>query len=392
MVTAPPGGSLSVDVVVIGGGHAGCEAAAAAARAGARTLLLTQHVATIGEMSCNPSFGGVGKGTLVREIDAMDGVMGRVVDNAGIQFRVLNRSKGPAVQGPRAQADRDLYKVYMRQALGAIPNLCVFEDSAEDVMVEGESWAEEARKASDAAVRVIGAYAHVSKPTGHGTQVRVPQIAGVVTGSGVHIHAKKVVITTGTFLRGMVHIGKDKYPAGRHQRDSADVEPPSVGLAKTLERLQFPMSRLTTGTPPRLDTRSINYDGLEVQPSDDPPVPFSYLNDERGVLQRDRLVCCHMTFTTKATHDVINAHRHLLPSFLGNEGKGQGPRYCPAIEKKVIRFPDKESHHIWLEPEGLTTNTVYPNGINTAFPPEVQLTMLRTIPGLEHVDMVRCEP
>jgi tRNA uridine 5-carboxymethylaminomethyl modification enzyme len=217
----------------------------------------------------------------------------------------------------------------------------------------------------------------------------LPVVEGVVTGRGHHICTRKVVIATGTFLRAMVHLGKEKYPAGRHRRDSADVEPPSIALAHTLERLQFPVSRLTTGTPPRLDARTIDYSILEQQRSDDPPQAFSYLNDTRGVLQRDKLVPCHMTHTNQRTHDVINKYRDHLPTFLGNGGKGQGPRYCPAIEKKVIRFADKQQHLIFLEPEGLNTHTVYPNGMNTAFPEAIQLTMLRTIRGLERVDMVR---
>ena len=357
--------TIACDVVVIGGGHAGCEAAAAAARTGADTILLTQRLDTVGEMSCNPSFGGVGKGTLVKEIDALDGLMARIVDDAGIQFRVLNKSKGPAVQGPRAQADRTLYQHYMRRALDAVPGLRLHEDAAEDIVVAG-----------DRAESVT-------------TSDQLPTVEGVVTGRGDFIRAKKVVITTGTFLRGCVHIGLEKRPAGRHRRDSEEVEPPSIGLALTLGRFKFPLGRLTTGTPPRLDGRTINYSGLEVQPSDDPPQPFSYLNEERGVLQKDRLISCHLTYTTAATHEVISQNRHLLPKFQGNEGKGQGPRYCPALEKKVIRFAHADRHALWLEPEGLTTNTVYLGGGNTAFPEDVQLAMMRTIPGLENVTMIR---
>lgn len=439
------------DVVVIGAGHAGCEAAAGAARTGARTLLLTQKLETVGEMSCNPSIGGVGKGTLVKEIDALDGLMGRVTDDAGIQFRILNKSKGPAVQvcctwahiiavpqavfvnvmanrqrqcqrqcppnplslpvahpllqGPRAQADRDLYKHFMARALtdpSLAATLTVHEDSAEDFIVDGESHLQTAQQASASAVRTFSAYAGSSnssssdggsapsgKAYGHADGARAPSIAGVITGRGVHVRCKKVILTTGTFLRGMVHLGPNKYPAGRHRRDSAEVEAPAVGIALTLERLRFPISRLTTGTPPRLDGRTINYDGLERQYSDDPPVPFSYMNDERGVRQKEHLICCYLTATHKPTHDLINQHRHLLPTFEANAGKGQGPRYCPAIEKKVIRFADKERHSIWLEPETVEGRVVYPSGLNTAFPPEVQLAMLRTIPGLEAVDMVR---
>jgi tRNA uridine 5-carboxymethylaminomethyl modification enzyme len=279
--------TIDCDVVVIGGGHAGCEAAAAAARAGADTVLLTQRRDTIGEMSCNPSFGGIGKGTLVREIDALDGLMGRVVDQAGIQFRILNRSKGPAVQAPRAQADRDLYKRFMLEALEGVRGLRIHEDSAEDLLLEERTASAATPSPADAP----------------------PQVHGVVTGRGDVLRARRVIITTGTFLRGMIHLGPLRYPAGRHKRDSADVEAPSVGLAATLERLRFPLSRLTTGTPPRLDGRTIDYTGLEEQKSDDPPPPFSYLNDERGVLQAGRLVSCFLTATHGPTHDIIARHR-----------------------------------------------------------------------------------
>ena len=351
--------TLRCDVVVIGGGHAGCEAAAAAARAGADTILLSQSIATIGEMSCNPSFGGIGKGTLVREIDALDGLMARCVDEAGIQFRILNRSKGPAVQAPRAQADRTLYAAAMLGALRGVAGLRLHEDSAEDLILTGEG------------------------------SSRAPQIAGVRTGRGDEILCRSVVIATGTFLRGVVHLGTERYPAGRHRRDSADVEPPTTALAATLDRLRFPLHRLTTGTPPRLDGTTIRYEGLEEQRSDDPPPAMSYLNDERGVRLADSLVSCHLTATVTATHDLVRAHSSSLPTFAGNNGRGQGPRYCPSIEKKVVRFPGKTSHSIWLEPEGLDSTTVYPSGLNTAFPPDVQLALLRTIPGLEGVRMVR---
>lgn len=401
---APPLREISTiraDVVVIGGGHAGCEAAHAAARTGAKTILLTQHLDTLGEMSCNPSFGGVAKGALVREIDSMDGVMAKCADDAGIQFRVLNRSKGPAVYGPRCQADRDLYKVYMRQHLQH-PNLTILEDSAEDLAMDGEQFAAETRHAATGTEkRLIGAYLTAGSPGSsssgpvrtvghsHASGVRTPTVRGVLTGRGTHIECSSVVITTGTFLRGAVHVGRTSYPAGRHKRDSAEVEPPSTALAQTLDRLHFPLLRLTTGTPPRLDSRTIDYSGLEQQWSDDPPEPFSYSNESVGVRQREKLICTYLTHTNQRTHDVIALNRHTLPVFKGNDGKGQGPRNCPAIEKKVIRFPDKTSHAVWLEPEGLNTHTVYPQGLNNGFPPEIQLDMLRTIKGLEHVEMVR---
>lgn len=289
--------TLTCDVVVIGGGHAGCEAAAAAARAGADTILLTQELASIGTMSCNPSFGGIGKGTLVREIDALDGLMARVVDEAGIQFRILNRSKGPAVQAPRAQADRTLYAAAMQAALRDVPGLRLHEDTAEDVLLAG------AGAAGVAAAATAGP----------------PSVAGVVTGRGDVIRASRVVVATGTFLRALVHLGPKRYPAGRHRRDSAEVEAPAVGLADTLARLGFGLTRLTTGTPPRLDGATIDYAGLEVQTSDDPPPPFSYLNDERGVALRDRLVNCHLTTTGEATHAIVRAN-----GCEGGAGDGKG--------------------------------------------------------------------
>jgi tRNA uridine 5-carboxymethylaminomethyl modification enzyme len=384
---------LECDVVVIGGGHAGCEAAAGAARTGARTILLTQSAATVGECSCNPSIGGSAKGTIVREVDALDGLMGRVADDAGIQFRVLNRSKGAAVHGPRAQIDRDLYRAFMPAALARVPNLTIFEDSAEDVLLEGEQHAPAARAAAAAAADAGrwpgGAFRPADRPVAHSAGAAAPTVRGVLTGGGTFIRAAKVCITTGTFLRGVVHIGPVRKPAGRHRRDSDELEPPSIGLAHTLTRLQFPMGRLTTGTPPRLDGRTINYAGLARQDSDDPPAPFSYLNAERGVLQAGRLVPTHMTATGAATHQLVNEHRHLLPTFVGNGGKGQGPRACASIEKKVFRFPDKLSHGIWLEPEGLISPTVYPQGLNTAFPAEVQQALVNTIPGLEATIMTR---
>jgi len=330
------------DVIVIGGGHAGCEAAAAAARTGAATLLLTHNAATIGEMSCNPAIGGLGKGHLVREIDALDGLMGRVADAAGIQFRLLNRRKGPAVRGPRAQADRKLYRRAMQAALAETANLSVLEATAEDLMLQDS------------------------------------RVTGVRTGAGQEIAAGAVVLTTGTFLRGMIHIGERQIPAGRVG------ESPSVGLATTLYGLGLKMGRLKTGTPPRLDGKTIDWAVLEVQPGDDPPVPFSFLTR----LIPNRQVNCHITRTTPATHAIIRANLNRAPMYSGQIGS-TGPRYCPSIEDKVVRFAGRDGHQIFLEPEGLDDDTVYPNGISTSLPEDVQRALLETIPGLERVVLRR---
>jgi len=331
------------DVIVIGGGHAGCEAAAAAARLGARTLLLTHKLATIGEMSCNPAIGGLAKGHLVREIDALDGVMGRAIDRAGIQFRILNRSKGPAVRGPRAQADRQLYRQAMQTLLAEQPNLTLREGAAEDLALDAEG-----------------------------------RVAGVVLASGEAIGTGRVVLTTGTFLRGLIHLGRERIPAGRVG------EAPSLGLSETLSRAGFRLGRLKTGTPPRLDGRSIDWAGLEVQPGDEPPPPFSFLTERITTPQR----VCHITATTPASHAVIRANLHLSPMYSG-QIESVGPRYCPSIEDKVVRFAERERHQIFLEPEGLEDDTVYPNGISTSLPREVQLALLATIPGLERACMTR---
>ena len=328
------------DVIIIGGGHAGCEAAAASARFGAKTALLTHKRDTIGVMSCNPAIGGLGKGHLVREIDALDGIMGRVTDQAGIQFRMLNASKGPAVRGPRTQADRKLYRLGMQAMLQDYPNLTILEGGAEDLIIKGGS------------------------------------VTGVTTGDGKELSAKAVVITTGTFLRGLIHRGESKIPAGRVG------EKPSIGLAQTLEKLGFPLGRLKTGTPARVDGRTINWTGLEMQQADNPPVPFSYMTDKITVPQID----CGITYTTPKTHDIIRANLHRAPMYSG-QISGTGPRYCPSIEDKVVRFADKDRHQIFLEPEGLDDPTIYPNGISNALPIEVQAEFLASIPGLEKAEV-----
>ena len=336
-------GGSGFDVVVVGGGHAGCEAAAAAARMGARVALVTHRLDRIGEMSCNPAVGGLAKGQLVREVDALDGLMGRAIDRAGIHFRMLNRSKGPAVRGPRAQADRALYRRAMGALLRAQPGLALVEGTVEDL--------------------VLGPAATA---------------AGVVLGDGRTLRSGAVVLTTGTFLRGVVHVGEARTPAGR-VGDAA-----AVALARTLDRAGFGLGRLKTGTPPRLDGRTVRWRGLEVQPGDDPPVPFSTLTDRIRLPQ----VVCHVTATTPASHRIVRAHLHRSPMYAGRI-RGPGPRYCPSIEDKVVRFPDRPRHRIFLEPEGLDDTTVYPNGISTSLPRDVQEALVRTVPGLEAAVMVR---
>jgi len=330
------------DVIVIGGGHAGCEAAAAAARMGARTALVTHRFATVGAMSCNPAIGGLGKGHLIREIDALDGLMGRVADQGGIQFRVLNRRKGPAVRGPRAQADRKLYAAAMQQAILATANLTVVEGEAGDLAIADG------------------------------------RIEGVRLADGRFLPAGAVVLTTGTFLRGLIHIGERQIPAGRVG------EAPALGLSATLERIGFALGRLKTGTPPRLDGTTIDWAGLEMQPGDEPPEPFSVLTERIDNPQ----VQCAITRTTEATHRIIRANVHRSPMYSG-QIQSRGPRYCPSIEDKIVRFGERDGHQIFLEPEGLDDATVYPNGISTSLPEDVQLAVVASIPGLERARVIR---
>ena len=338
MLTRPD----SFDVIVIGGGHAGCEAASASARMGARTALVTHRFATVGAMSCNPAIGGLGKGHLVREVDALDGLMGRAADAGGIQFRMLNRRKGPAVRGPRAQADRKLYAAAMQAAIRETANLSVLEGEADELVV----------------------------PDG--------RVTGIRLADGRELCAGAVVITTGTFLRGLIHLGEKNWPAGRVG------EAPALGLSRSFEAAGFTLGRLKTGTPPRLDGTTIDWSAVEMQPGDDPPEPFSVMTDRITTPQ----IQCGITRTTAATHEVIRANVHRSPMYSG-QIKSTGPRYCPSIEDKIVRFGDRDGHQIFLEPEGLDDSTVYPNGISTSLPEEVQLQILASIPGLERVRMVR---
>jgi tRNA uridine 5-carboxymethylaminomethyl modification enzyme len=335
-------GQNSFDVIVIGGGHAGCEAASVAARLGAQTALVTHRFSTVGAMSCNPAIGGLGKGHLVREVDAMDGLMGWIADAAGIQFRVLNRRKGPAVRGPRAQADRKLYAAAMQSALGETANLAVIEGEADELIA------------------------------------RDNRVTGLRLTDGREFRAGAVVVTTGTFLRGLIHLGEKNWPAGRAG------EAPAMGLSKSFERAGFTLGRLKTGTPPRLDGTTIDWSAVEMQPGDDPPEPFSTMTDRITTPQ----IQCGITRTTLGTHEVIRANVHRSPMYSG-QIKSSGPRYCPSIEDKIVRFGDRDGHQIFLEPEGLDDTTVYPNGISTSLPEEVQLAILPTIPGLERARMVR---
>ena len=333
---------LSFDVVVIGGGHAGCEAAAASARMGVNTGLFTHKINTIGEMSCNPAIGGLGKGHLVKEIDALDGVMGVVADKSGIQFRLLNRSRGPAVRGPRTQSDRSLYKKFMQKTLLSYCNLKVFSDPVIKFIFDENS------------------------------------VVGFQTKSGKKVNCKKMILTTGTFLNGLIHIGNEKTPAGRHD------EKPSTGLSDQLEKFKIKMGRLKTGTPPRLDGSTINYKDLEKQYADDEPEYFSFLTDKTY----NKQIACSVTYTNKKVHEIIKKNLTKSAMYSGSI-KGVGPRYCPSIEDKIVKFTEKVKHQIFLEPEGLNDTTVYPNGISTSLPAEIQAEILSKINGLEHVRIIR---
>ncbi len=336
-------GRLSFDVAVIGGGHAGAEAAAAAARMGARTVLLTHRLCSVGEMSCNPAIGGLAKGQLVREVDALDGIMGRAADRGGIQFRMLNRSKGPAVRGPRAQADRKIYRQAVQDLLAEQNNLTILEATVEDLVLD-----------VDGTVRAVR------------------------LGDGRAVCVGAVVLTTGTFLRGLIHLGSQTFPAGRIG------DPRALGLAYTLRRVGLTTGRLKTGTPPRLDGKTIDWQSLQPQPGDALPEPFSFLTEAISQPQ----INCHITHTTRAGHDLIRANLDRSPMYSG-QIESTGPRYCPSIEDKVVRFADRDSHQIFLEPEGYDDDTVYPNGISTSLPRDVQVALLKTIPGLEKTRLLQ---
>ena len=335
------------DVIIIGGGHAGTEAALASARMGARTLLLTHNIETLGQMSCNPAIGGIGKGHLVKEIDALGGIMARAADRAGIQFRILNRRKGPAVRATRAQTDRVLYRAAIRHALENQPNLSIFQQAVDDVTVESSAQGE--------------------------------RVTGVVTQMGLRFHARAVVLTVGTFLGGRIHIGEENYSGGRAG------DPPSIALANRLRELPFRVGRLKTGTPPRIDSRSIDYSGLAEQPGDAPTPVFSYTGKRS---HHPEQVSCHITHTNTATHDIIRDGLSRSPMYTGVI-EGVGPRYCPSIEDKIVRFADKDSHQIFIEPEGLNSNEIYPNGISTSLPYDVQQAFVHSMKGFENAHITR---
>ncbi|KAG6223570.1 hypothetical protein E4U25_000221 [Claviceps purpurea] len=339
------------DVVVVGGGHAGAEACAAAARSGAKTALITPKLDNIGTCSCNPSFGGIGKGTIIREIDALDGLAGKIIDKAGVQFRMLNRSKGPAVWGPRAQIDRNIYKRYMRQELETYPNLSIILASVSDIVL--------------------------SNPDDAAESGRVKSVTGVRLDSGEIIPTNKVIITTGTFLGGEIHIGLESYPAGRLGENATSA------LSVSLRTAGFSLGRLKTGTPPRVKRSTINFKGLDVQPGDEPPDPFSFLNSRVSVVDQ---LTCSVTHTNEATHQVV---RDNLDKTIHIRETIKGPRYCPSLESKVVRFPERDQHIVWLEPEGFDSPVIYPNGLSMTIPAEAQEQALRTIKGLEQVEMLQ---
>ncbi|MFW2371723.1 MAG: tRNA uridine-5-carboxymethylaminomethyl(34) synthesis enzyme MnmG [Gammaproteobacteria bacterium] len=333
----------SYDVIVIGGGHAGTEAALAAARMGSKTLLLTHNIETLGQMSCNPAIGGIGKGHLVKEIDAMGGVMAKAADRGGIQFRILNRRKGPAVRATRAQADRQLYRMAIRQTLENQPNLSIFQQAVDDLIVEND------------------------------------RVVGVITQMGLKFRSQTVVLTVGTFLGGLIHIGESHHSGGRAG------DPPSISLAHRLRELPFRVDRLKTGTPPRIDSRSIDYSELQEQPGDEPTPVFSFTGSHEDHPQQ---LSCHITYTNTATHDIIRGGLDRSPMYSGVI-EGVGPRYCPSIEDKIVRFADKDSHQIFIEPEGLSSNEIYPNGISTSLPFDVQFNLVRSIKGFENAHITR---
>ncbi|KAI0458342.1 mitochondrial translation optimization protein [Xylaria acuta] len=349
--TVAPEGTRPFDVVVVGGGHAGTEACAAAARSGARTALVTPKMDNLGVCSCNPSFGGIGKGTILREIDALDGVAGRIIDKSGVQFKTLNRTNGPAVWGPRAQIDRALYQKHMREELQAYPNLSIITGSVSDIVVDG----------------------NVTTPN----SAAKSRITGVRLETGEVLPTTQVVITTGTFLGGEIHIGLEAYPAGRMGEEA------TFGLSKSLREAGFRLGRLKTGTPPRIAKDSIDYSVLDVQPGDDPPEPFSYLHDRVSVTEQ---LLCWATYTNARTHDIV---RQNLDKTIHIRETVKGPRYCPSLESKIIKFGDREKHIVWLEPEGFSSDLIYPNGLSMTVPAEAQEELLRTIPGLEKSHMTQ---
>lgn len=392
------------DVIVVGGGHAGCEAAAAACRRGAKTALITQRLDTIGELSCNPSIGGIGKGHLVKEIDALDGLMGQVADEAGIHYRVLNRRKGPAVRGPRAQMDRDLYKDAMQRILTSSvykDRLTLIEASVEDLLYDernrGSSIITPNQEVIATKSTVMdGSNNNYILPQTNDDRFRIQGVEIQKKEGKEEVYAPSVVITTGTFLRGMLLLGHDRFAGGRQLRTTDDldqIEPPSVGLANTfMEKFQFPLGRLKTGTPARINGDLINWDACPIQPTENPATPFSFLAEGRNPpnIEAGRIIACHQSATNDKTHELVMKYEHTLPRYDGGEdGSGNGPRYCPSIYKKVQRFPDRKSHNCFLEPEGLTTNLVYPNGMSGPYPEEIQLEILRSMKGLEEVEIIK---